>query len=102
MGLYIEVDRPLNKATQIKALDDRVQLIDQGQESWDNCPKDMLPVCVVVNFTFEAAAVAYSNEEFSAFRDPRDRRPKVWLYVPIETIYQHAPYAADYLNQQEN
>jgi hypothetical protein len=101
MGLYIEVAQNRNKAEQIKAFDPTVVLLKPGEVSWDGCPEGMLPVCVVDNFIFEAAAVAYSKQEFEKFGHPDDKRPRRWLYVPIETIRQLAPRADDYLKPQE-
>lgn len=45
-----------------------------------------LPVCLVNNGPFTAAAVGYSNSEIQAFGDVTDRRPKVWFMVPIEKL----------------
>jgi len=39
-------------------------------------------ICVVDNGFFDAAAYCYSEEEFEAFNDPSDHRPKVWLVHP--------------------
>jgi hypothetical protein len=41
-------------------------------------------VCVVNNGLFEAAGYCYDMEEFLAWCDPEDYKPKVWL------IYDHA------------
>jgi hypothetical protein len=39
-------------------------------------------ICVVDNGLFEAAGYCYSEDEFRAFTDPTDHRPKVWLVHP--------------------
>jgi len=98
MGLYMEVESNTGKAELIKKLDDRVQPVCTHLVSFKKCPKGFLPVCVVDNVFFEAAGVAYSEDEFNEFNHYRDTRPKQWLYVPIEVIRQHAPGAGAYLD----
>lgn len=44
-----------------------------------------LPVCLVDNGFFKAAAVAYSEGELNAFADA-DGRPKQWFQVPREKL----------------
>ena len=38
-------------------------------------------ICVVDNGAFEAAAFCYNEQEFNAFNDPSDNRPKTWLIM---------------------
>jgi hypothetical protein len=38
-------------------------------------------ICVVDNGPFEAAAFAYSIDEFECFNDRKDTRPKEWLLM---------------------
>lgn len=45
-------------------------------------------VCVVSNGDFNAAAVAFSQDEYQVFRDPSDRRLKVWFSVPREKLLE--------------
>jgi hypothetical protein len=52
--------------------------------SWDNAAE--LPVCLVDNGPFTAAAIAYSPEEFQAFNRADDYRPKQWFMVPKEVL----------------
>lgn len=40
-----------------------------------------IPVCLVNNSIFSAAAVAYSEGELHSFADPNDLREKVWFLV---------------------
>lgn len=47
-----------------------------------------LPVCLVDNGLFKAAAVAYSERELKVFSDPTDARRKVWYQVPIERLLE--------------
>ena len=45
-----------------------------------------VPVCLVDNGPFTAAAVAYSERELEAFTQPTDFRPKQWFYVSREAV----------------
>ncbi len=49
-------------------------------------PKGMLPVILVKNPGFTAAAIAYSEREFAAFTDPKDHRPKMIFLVLLEDL----------------
>lgn len=46
-----------------------------------------VPVCLVDNGPFTAAAVAYDPRELEAFLVPSDRRPKVWFTATRESLY---------------
>lgn len=52
-----------------------------------------LPVCLVDNCMFTAAAVAYDVREFEAFSMPDDDRPKYWFRVPREKLIEFYPGA---------
>lgn len=106
MGLYIEVPANKGKADLILDLDPRVEeaTYEDGTffiPDWDDAPKGFLPVCVVDNGPFEAAGVAYSEEELIRFSRLDDPRPRRWLYVPIDVIKKHAPMADIYLKDEE-
>lgn len=47
---------------------------------------DEVPVCLVDNGMFRAAAVAYSHGELRAFGDVTDMRPKAWFMVSREKL----------------
>lgn len=38
-------------------------------------------ICAVDNYVFFAYAIAYSAEEFKAFSQPSDSRPKYWFLI---------------------
>lgn len=45
----------------------------------------LIPVCVVDNGFFQAAALIYNQGEFEAFSIPTDNRPKRWYIIERET-----------------
>lgn len=45
-----------------------------------------LPVCLVYNPGFSAAAVGHKQSEIDAFNDPNDGRPKLWFNVSREDL----------------
>lgn len=53
-------------------------------------------VCVVDNGPFEAAGIAYSEEELAAFATPTIR-PRIWLKVPTAEIKIMCPKVAPHL-----
>jgi hypothetical protein len=59
--------------------------------------KDYTLVVVVNNGPFEAAGIAYDEEEFLDFVYP-DGRPKAWYWVPNEEIIRQKPHLADEVN----
>jgi hypothetical protein len=54
-------------------------------------PVGTLPVVLVDNYIFTAAAVAYSPGELQAFNEPEDPRPKRWFTVPVEKLLEVCP-----------
>lgn len=47
-----------------------------------------VPICLVDNGPFTAAAVAYDPRELAAFVRPEDHRPKVWFSALREDLYK--------------
>lgn len=45
-----------------------------------------LPVCLVDNGAFAAAAIATTEDELVYFRSPSDLRPKKWFAVKIDIL----------------
>ena len=64
-------------------------LLANGEETSRPCEitEAFLPVCLVDNGPFDAAAVAFSQREIEAFSQPTDFRPKWWFKVPREKLY---------------
>lgn len=50
--------------------------------SYASISEDQLPVCLVFNDQFTAAAIAFSVSELSRFSNGNDQRPKLWYMVP--------------------
>lgn len=53
--------------------------------------KGELPVILVDNGPFTAAAVLHSNREAAVFREPTDFRPRAYFVVPIEKLKTVSP-----------
>jgi len=53
---------------------------------WDSVPEGFLPVVLVDNGPFTAAAIAYCESELEAFTDMNDRRPRQIFFVKIEKL----------------
>lgn len=54
----------------------------------------MVPVCVVGNGGFEAAAVVYSDAEYAWFTDGRDARSKRWYVMDRTKAYELSGFKA--------
>ena len=60
-------------------------------------PDGKVLVCLVENYVFTAAAVAYSEAEMKAFCDPQDSlRPKSWFLADFEKVAEVCPDAMSY------
>ena len=54
----------------------------------------LVPVCLVDNALFTAAAIGYSKAETQAFCNPADHRPRKWFAVSREHILDVCPAIA--------
>jgi hypothetical protein len=78
MGLYINV--PQGKEAWLN---------QHGENTGSSVPSitpTHLPVCLVDNGMFTAAAICYSPRELEAFNQPGDFRPKTWYRVPVDSL----------------
>jgi hypothetical protein len=84
MGYYIETKSPKNKANQL--LTEFANARETVVPALDTKGRNVL-VCVVQNGPFDAAAVVYNEREFAAFNNPSDYRPKTWITLPLDDLY---------------
>jgi hypothetical protein len=85
MGQYIETT---NGATTQKAIHFMEDHGAQGlpEPQFIDPATGKVAVCVVSNGPFEAAAVAYDEEEFRSFLSTaRDNRPRTWIVMDCKT-----------------
>jgi hypothetical protein len=54
--------------------------------------EDMVPVCVVDNGMFDAAALAYDKQEFDVFAGDTSGRPKRWYIMSRARAYELSGY----------
>lgn len=87
MGYYIETSSRNDKAKW---------LVDNAKAMITFAPvagtAEMIPVCVVDNGAFEAAAIAFDKDELEVFEDPRDERFRMWLSVPRAEVLRLCPH----------
>ena len=80
MGFYLDVPEP--KAEYLYEHAKGIHL-DAEPDSFADVPKDQLLICVVDNFTFEAAGICFDEKELQRFTE-HDGRPREWLTIPRE------------------
>lgn len=87
MGAYINPQNGQSKEAWLKSNCNSGPL--SAMRPWNtNLYQASLPVCLVDNGAFTAAAIAYNEREFNDFNDPHDHRPKVWFIVSIDRLTQ--------------
>lgn len=82
MGYYLETDSNKSKAAFLIAKHGAIKLA--SPEFFDG---DFVTVCVVDNGPFEAAGIAFDKREMDRFKLPDDYRPKIWLKVPLQAVF---------------
>lgn len=68
---------------------------------WEDVQKGELPVCLVGNSGFTAAAIAYSERELEEFSNPLDTRPKKWYIVSKPLLHKVCPELQSYIDRGE-
>ncbi len=88
MGYYINPpdmskERWLNKFANFVG-----PIYESGEvPKWEDITKDdILPVVLVDNGMFTAAGVAYSEQEYKAFTDPGDKRPRELYTAKVDDL----------------
>lgn len=59
---------------------------------------DYLPVVLVDNGSFTAAAIAYSQQELEAFLNVKDPRSKKWYLASVADLHTVSPELQHYLD----
>lgn len=62
------------------------KVIQTMPSSVKEIPTGFMPVCLVNNGAFTAAAVGYSDREIAEFTRRDDRRPRTYYMVPIAKL----------------
>lgn len=91
MGYYIETDGMKNKAQWLLQHEARIE-----SGPYFNPSSGRIGICVVDNGPFEAAAIAYSENECKEFARP-DGRSKIWLSMPKDMVIKLQPRVAKIL-----
>lgn len=86
MGYYIATPQKLNKAEQLIRMG---AVPIPNPEAFDTTGPNTL-ICVVRNGPFDAAGIAFNNQERDRFLVP-DGRGKSWLSLPKETVVKLCP-----------
>lgn len=89
MGLYLQTPEPLGKAFQLAQLHGAEAISEP--ERFSIIPADKVLVCVIENPGFDAAAVAYCEEEYHRFKYDESGRPRTWLLMDRALVKQLAP-----------
>lgn len=87
MGYYIETPQPIRKAQQLVDLHNA--RIETGP--FFDPTGERVGICVVENGPFDAAGIAYCEEEAHKFNRSGDHRPKTWLSLPREPVVKLCP-----------
>jgi hypothetical protein len=91
MGYYIETPESKNKAGQLVNLHQAEFVL--SPEKFDLSGPDAL-ICVVENGGFDAAAIAFDEDERNAFLpSTHDRRPRTWLKLSKTKVLELCPQA---------
>jgi len=67
---------------------------DNAQEIWEELytgEVTKFPVVWIDNRMFTSAGIAFSANEFKAFTEPGDNRPKDFFVVPVEKLLEVCP-----------
>ena len=74
----------------------------QAAIPWKDVVMGYMPIVLVQNQGFTAAAIAFSPEEYSVFTNPDDLRPKRYFYAAIKKLESVSPELAGYIESYKN
>ena len=86
MGYYIN-PTDMSKEQWLAGNGFKISGRDIKMNGFENIRSNELPVCLVDNGPFTAAAIAYNQQEFDEFMKP-DGRGKTWYLVPRVLLKQ--------------
>lgn len=105
MGFYLldaTEHEPTGKVQTLMALPGAVLLSDAP----DKLAPGRITICVVDNGTFQAAGIAFDQQELEVFKGGRgayyDTRPRQWLTLPVEEVVKLKPHLAEYLRGERD
>lgn len=87
MGFYIETSEMKNKAEWLKKNAGAIYLSGRPTE----VNPDYVPVCVIDNGQFEAAGIAFDEQEAKSFDDKDDKRKKQWMLIGVDNAVRLCP-----------
>ena len=95
MGYYVKIKEDLQKVKQLIESHGAIK-------AEHRLPKtaDKVLICVVENGLFDAAAIAFNQEELDCLNWP-DPRPKTWLYLDLQEAIKLCPKAQKILEQSK-
>ncbi len=96
MGLYIN---PENQTREQFLIKEGVFIGDKNLPTWEELRKEFpndLPVCLVDNVAFTAAAIIYSKLEMMEFQCTNSL-PKRWFLVPISKLIEQLPQLPQFI-----
>ena len=88
MGYYVN---PTDTSKEAFLHEEGREITDEEARNFD-FSKDELPVCLVDNYMFTAAAIAYDPRERDIFLEP-DGRSRKWYAVPRSQLKRWLPKA---------
>jgi hypothetical protein len=81
MGFYINPPNGEAKSVFLERVGQRIPP-PTAKFHYSDVPNDVAIVCLVSNGSWDAAGIAYSEEELHRFAYPGDRRPRKWYLIP--------------------
>lgn len=82
MGYYVN---PRNESKESFLMRKGIE-VPSNTMQWSDLPSGCLPVILVDNGPFTAAAIAYSERELAEFTRTDDRRPRTIFIVEIQDL----------------
>ncbi len=96
MGFYLDLPHPFDKAMQLSRDHGAKLCFDPDKHEFESptgVPSRLQPVliCVVENQIFDAALICFDKREYDRTRNPEDPRPKTYLTITLEKVFELCP-----------